>query len=296
MTLWRRGLLRRLDYFVSVGFPLFDFLAVYLSAHLALLTSDRFEGAAPPHYEIVVFFGALMVPAWLGRVGAYKPWRGQSTFVELRQLTLAWGAFFASLAVLALATKAGGLFSRVWLAHTMVIGWGVLAISRIIIRYALNQFRAKGFNSRFVILVGEPERCKLVAEELGRAKWSGLTVVEMVNVEEADALSALADVFQSREVDQLWLAMDLKDVDRINAVQSVAAPFPVKVMWSPDLVGVHLLNHKVAEVAGLPVVALQDRPLSGSATLLKVIEDRVLAFSILVLMAVPMLCLSLIHI
>lgn len=288
MPIWRRGLLRKLDYFVSVGFPFIDFLTVYSAAYLAVVSSGRFAEGVSSYYELAIFFGALVVPAWFGRLGIYGPWRGQPLFLEIRKISIAWFAFFAGLAVLALATQTGADFSRVWLAHTVIISWLGLVLSRLLVRKVLNTFRARGYNTRFVVVVGDPGRCDSVVEQLAAAKWSGLKVIAKFELADKNALSELAKLFNTRQVDQLWLAMDINEVDKINAVQAVAAPFPVQVMWSPDLVGVHLLNHRITDVAGMPVVALQDRPLSGVASLLKVLEDRVLAAAILLAMAVPM--------
>lgn len=292
MALWRRGLLRRLDSIVSAVFPALDFFLVFMASHLALASSSRFDAGVPNHYQLVIFFCALVTPAWFGRMGVYKPWRGQSVFLEVRKLTVAWLVFFASLAALALVTKAGAMFSRLWMAHAVVLGWVMLVGSRVLVRYILNYFRSRGFNSRFVVLVGDAKRTHVMAEELGEAKWSGLSVVATVNLEEHEALVKLSKILRSKLVDQLWLAMDIREVDRINAVQNVVAPHPIQVMWSPDLVGVNLLNHKVTEVAGMPVVALQDKPLGLLSLALKALEDKLVSSLILVVMAVPMICIA----
>lgn len=277
-----------MDYFVSAGFPLFDFITVYFAANVTLITSGRFDAGVPEHYQLAMLFGSLMVPAWFAQVGIYKPWRGQAVFVELRALVLAWTMFFAALAVLALITKTGSLFSRVWMGQAFLVGLLGLMGARILMRSLLRRFRKAGFNRRYIVVVGDAKRRFQIGAALDRARWSGLSITAQVDVADEDAMEHLSEIFRTRPVDQLWLAMDLKDVEKINTLQDVAAPYPVQVKWCPDLVGVHLLNHSVTEVAGMPAVTLQDRPLNGWATAIKTVEDRLLAAVILIVLALPM--------
>jgi putative colanic acid biosynthesis UDP-glucose lipid carrier transferase len=62
------------------------------------------------------------------------------------------------------------------------------------------------------------------------------------------------------------------------------------VNWVPDIFSLRLINHSVREIAGIPVLTLSETPLMGLRLFLKNLEDKVLAFLIL-LFAAPVLLL-----
>jgi len=59
----------------------------------------------------------------------------------------------------------------------------------------------------------------------------------------------------------------------------------ISVNWVPDIFSLRLINHSVREIAGIPVLTLSETPLMGMRLFLKNLEDKVLAFLILVLAA-----------
>ena len=67
-------------------------------------------------------------------------------------------------------------------------------------------------------------------------------------------------------------------------------PWHISVNWVPDIFSLRLINHSVREIAGIPVLTLSETPLMGMRLLLKNLEDRVLAFLIL-LFAAPVLAI-----
>lgn len=297
MSLLKRGLLRRFDVGIAFVMPVFDFVLAYLALATALGTSERFLEGVPERYWIVIFFASILAPAWFARVGLYQPWRGQPLWSELRGVAMAWCGLAIVMALVALATKTGGAYSRMWLMHSFLLGLFFLGVFRIVLRLLINHFRARGFNARFVVLIGSEKRCKEALRTIKAAAWSGLTVSKKIvfknGIDETTRWTQeLRGELESNLVDQIWLAFDLSQSDVIDQVQKVIAPYPVRLVWVPDLLGVQLINQSVSEVAGMPVVTLQGAPLSGWKRLIKGLEDRVLAAAILLLMAVPMLLIA----
>lgn len=292
--MFQSGLLRRLEPAFLVLMPLLDVLLFVLGCRLAIMSSERFLTGVPVHYDVAIFVTALVLPAWFGRVGLYRRWRGQGVLEELRKIIAAWCAFVALLALAALLTKTGALYSRVWIAHSFVWVLLLLLVVRLVIRASANYVRARGFNCRYVVLLGEAGRCERVRQQVSLASWAGLDVVSVVEMAEDEELAVqrLQGLLSDRQIDQLWLALDVGQVELVNRIQQVAAKYPLKVVWVPDLAGVQMLKYAVNEVAGLTVVTLQGNPLSFSGAVVKAIEDRVLALVILLLMAIPMILIA----
>ena len=76
----------------------------------------------------------------------------------------------------------------------------------------------------------------------------------------------------------------------VQLLVSQLARLPVQVTFVPDIYGVKLLNHSIADIAGLPVIHLMDSPLSGVKGIIKTIEDKVLA-GLILLVASPLMLL-----
>ena len=53
----------------------------------------------------------------------------------------------------------------------------------------------------------------------------------------------------------------------------------VDVIWAPDIFALNLLNHSVREVAGVPLISLNESPLTSSkvSTIMKDVMDRSIA-------------------
>jgi putative colanic acid biosynthesis UDP-glucose lipid carrier transferase len=60
----------------------------------------------------------------------------------------------------------------------------------------------------------------------------------------------------------------------------------------PDIYGFHLLNHSLTDIAGLPVVSLTETPMSGINSVIKTVEDYVLATLVLICTAPLLLAIA----
>jgi len=66
----------------------------------------------------------------------------------------------------------------------------------------------------------------------------------------------------------------------------------VNIKLIPDIFGFSILNHSMTEIAGLPAVNLSDTPMGGANRVIKELEDRLLAFIIILLISPVLLCIS----
>ena len=65
----------------------------------------------------------------------------------------------------------------------------------------------------------------------------------------------------------------------------------VDVHWAPNIFSLNLINHSVKELAGIPIITLSETPLIGANLAIKILEDRILAVVILILIS-PVLILT----
>ena len=94
------------------------------------------------------------------------------------------------------------------------------------------------------------------------------------------------------EVDQVIVALPWSAEQRTLDLLRRLATFPVHVRLAPELILYHFAGTQSTEVAGLPLLHLLDRPISGAASLLKRGEDVLLGGLCLIALAVPMLLIA----
>ena len=111
-------------------------------------------------------------------------------------------------------------------------------------------------------------------------------------VEDCPVLGTLDDLLafaRVEPIDQIIITLPQHAASRRLACFEKLRHLPVDVRLSPDLPGLELSGHGVTELAGMPLLRVFDRPLTGWSALAKGVEDRVLAALVLVLAAPVML-------
>ena len=255
----------------------------------------------PVRYVTALLGVALIALAAFAATGLYRSQRGVSFVDETRTLCIAWLAIAVSSGSFLFLSKTGADFSRAWALIWMVGGLFGHVLLRAAIRLALRTMRRRGLNLRHIVIVGAGEHGRNVARRIRAAPWSGMSVRAFYDDDAAPGavvdgvlvagpISQLTADADERPTDQVWIALPLRDEDRIRAVAEALRQTPAVIRFVPDIYGFHLLNHSVTEVAGMPVLNLTDSPHSGVSRTLKAVEDYVLA-TIMLVAALPIFAL-----
>ena len=280
-------------------------LAAYLSFSLyikgILNSADGFAGYRDP-VAISVLFALITFPA----VGLYGTWRGLSLTREIRAISIALAIIFLGLAVLSVVTKTSAYYSRMWAGLWLVFSWLLLVGCHSLARGFLRWMRSLGLNYRNIVIVGSGDILATVANQLMEASWAGFHIVAIFGPRDStlpklvskqvyytDKTKELAVFVRENNVDQVWIATPLSGEQCIEEVMSELHYSSVDIRYIPDIFGFRLLNHSITEVAGLPVVNLSVTPMDGVSRWVKMLEDRFLAFLILLLTSPLMLLIAL---
>ncbi|MDQ6916715.1 MAG: undecaprenyl-phosphate glucose phosphotransferase [Pseudomonadota bacterium] len=243
---------------------------------------------APPTYWVAMLAVALLSLAVFPATGLYRPQRGASLVEDMRALGSGWLSLLAIAVFLAFVTKTGETYSRVWVALWFAGGFLLQTAMRVGMRLSLRYLRRRGYNLRHICIVGAGELGREVALRLRRAPWSGLSLrgffddtpelagaaVEGIPV--LGTIDSLSHYLEQSGVDQVWIALPLRDEQRIRRLVAELRGHAVQVRYVPDIFGFQLLRHSFSEVAGMPVIGLTDTPLEGLQRVLKTLEDYIL--------------------
>jgi Undecaprenyl-phosphate glucose phosphotransferase len=158
-------------------------------------------------------------------------------------------------------------------------------------------------DSRRVLLIGGTQAGQRILAAARSSAWMGLDVlgyvgtpydqVEIVDSPILGDLSCLPKIVEEYAPDQIWIALPMRAEETIQKVLQLTLDTPATVRFVPDFFGYELINHHAVALAGVPVITLRSSRVEGHAGLIKAIEDRSIAFLLLVLLGPLMVLIGL---
>ncbi len=288
-----------------------DLLAIAFCGLLAFYSSNAYEfytalgvEGIPDHYIKVLLLAVLLVGLIFPLFSVYRVWRGASTLTEIKHLTMAWTMVALTLAILAFMTRTGADYSRSWMGIWFASGWIALVGSRVILRLVLRWLRSSGFNHRHIVIVGTGEQAVVVADRLRKSTWFGLEISAMFRSSDQllpawlsgtkiiDDFATLRQHVDDMQVDQVWISLPHSEEETIRRVIGALDGSAVEIRYVPDIFEYQLMHHSLTEMAGIPVVNISYSAIDGANRFLKMIEDYVLAFVLLVFASPLMLLIA----
>jgi Undecaprenyl-phosphate glucose phosphotransferase len=277
---------------VDVGWVATAWLGAYLL---------RFDLGIPaplgrPAPEPYVYALAVILPLFLALFlshGLYEARRMDSPLGEASAVIRATATGVVMLAALTFFAR-GVSYSRLVLGFFAVFApIGVIAF-RSTVRFALRRARLRGFNIRYVLVVGSGPLAESVIHRIGGRPGAGLRLLGVVAdgaiggaVAGTPVIGGYADlkaILREQRVDQVIIALSRHESERFEKVAAELSDEIVNVKVVPDLLHGVGLRSTVESLDGIPVIGLQETGLSGWGALVKRLFDIVASASLLVLL------------
>ena len=291
-----------------------DWFLVVITGYLSFLVLEKskrfppYESFLPTDYLLALII-VFLLSAWLLPLFyQYKTWRGESILDEVRGILAGWFVVFSLFLAIVVFAKYSHHFSRTWIF--LWFSFGVLAfiISRIILRFSLYFFRKKGLNQRHIVIVGSGELGQRIAAKIKVAAWTGLQITgffsdipnqqanseDIADIPDLGKISEVVAYVDKNNIDQVWIAMSLRHIDKIRNLIDELHTVAVDVRLIPDIFSLRLLNHSISLVDGIPVINMSVTPMVGANKLVKWMEDKILSFIILILISPLMIIIALV--
>jgi len=253
-----------------------------------------------PPFEAYLYPLIAIVPLWLVLFrshGLYEPQRTASALHE------AGGVVRASAIGVLLLAAATFFVRNVSYSRGVVLGFSVLApLStigvRTILRSGLRALRRRGYNLRYVLVVGGGQLAEEVIERIDAHPAAGMRVLGVLaegfervggSVGSAPVVAGYqglkAALHGDTRVDQVIVALPRHESDVVEKVLADLEDEIVSVKLAPDLLHVMTLCSSVEDLDGLPIIALRDTPMVGWAAVQKRVFDLLASTLALVLVA-----------
>jgi Undecaprenyl-phosphate glucose phosphotransferase len=192
-------------------------------------------------------------------------------------------------------------YSRLVVLYFALLAGAGLVLFRIGLRSALRSMRARGFNLRHVLAVGEGAALEHLIERLEAYPELGLRVRGVIT----DDFGArtqfcgrpivgryddVVTVLRNGGVDEVLIALPPSCGDRLDRLLELLKDETLDVGIVPDVHRYVTLGCEVEEFDGLPVVRINDSPVMGGAALAKRATDATLSAFLLIALS-PLLFL-----
>lgn len=248
----------------------------------------------------------LILPVWavvFELVDLYRPRRISTHWSEMGDIVK--GSSLAMLIFLGIIFIIHDIvLSRIVVALFWVSNVAFLNLSHVGLREGLRFLRRRGYNLRYVLVIGAPRQAKRLIRKLQWHRHLGLKVAGAYLTSQDDSGERLAGIdflvnrqeilpfVRSREIDQVFITVPLDEAWRLREIPSWLQDEPVTLYFVPDLGEFAKLRGAVEEFDELHVITLQASPLDGWNSVLKRTMDLCLGALALLLFSPLMVIIS----
>ena len=249
-------------------------------------------GEIPADYRLLAVLSLFCVSVIYRRRNVYS--RSASFYKKAFNLLTAWFHVLLLLALIGFVTKNGESFSREVLIEWAVVGYILQLISMIALGGLYKRYKVIFPRDIVTLVVGTGDMAKKLVNNLNVD--NGLADQVVGFVESYDDLSTgdeaadlplpllgraenLRQVIKDYNIRRIYIALPVSESEIIEALHIDLLDMNVDVIWVPDILGLNLLNHSIREVAGMPLISLNESPATSrrSHIVVKGLMDRVLA-------------------
>jgi exopolysaccharide biosynthesis polyprenyl glycosylphosphotransferase len=183
--------------------------------------------------------------------------------------------------------------SRSFLLLLFPAQWLATMSSRLMLRWGFEKLRARGYNLRYVLIIGTNPRAQAFAAQLADHRELGLKIRGFVDDQPAELprgwkylgpLERIETYLHDDVVDEVAICLPFTDMERINAIAHVCEEVGKIVRLPVDMLDRAFAAGRVEDLDGTPVYSLVSGPDRMVALLVKRLVDiATAAFGLLLL-------------
>lgn len=283
----KRRLLRNHDTLAQWVQRLLNILVISFTLCLFAYLKDGFVAS---QYRTMLAFAILLMLITYHIMGVFR--RFDSMEGAIQHLARAWGTVIIVLAWTAFLTKTSEQYSRqviVYWVFTAFLGQALLQCAA----YYWHQLYRRHFQKRIpALIVGCGDVAQHLARSITKNIWMSDTILGLINYEESDVRQvevpvlggrdSLRRVVEENNIRRVYIALPLTAGVQVKQVHDTLVSANVDLVWAPDIFSFQLLNHSVREVAGIPLINLNETPLiAGGPAFIKLAMDKFIALAMI---------------
>jgi len=202
----------------------------------------------------------------------YQIWRGSRLGRLATRIFLAWLIVFAALTILGFVTKRSEIYSRRLLLTWLVVTPPVLVLLRALVYQITGWLRARGHNSRTLVIGGAGQLGRTLGENILQIRAIGISIRGFfddaprepevalaggkVRVPVLGTLDDMVDYVQAHKVDMVYLALPFRAEERLRQIVERLGHTTASVYLAPDVFVFSLLQAGLTDLNGIPLISL----------------------------------------
>lgn len=253
-------------------------------------------------YKITAIIAFLLALVIFRESDLHHCWRNGGLRAQSGRLMGAWLLLIAVLLFLGYATKSSGYFSRrvlmTWFVTTPIL----VLVSHAIVRALMSRFYATEKNTASVVIAGLGDVGRRMARQIREDAHLGMSLRGFFDDRNAERLELaveerllgqlddVAEYVGTHKIDRIYVALPMMQERRITKLLEDLRDTTASIYFIPDIFIFDLIQARMSEVNGIPVVSLCETPFYGVRGLLKRLTDVVVA-SVILLLVSPLMIL-----
>ena len=289
---------------IVLGLRIGDVAAVLVAGGIAYwLRHDTLN--VPEDYWVAILLGAFLAAIYMHFANLYTYSNLASFSLQFGAVTAIWGGVFVTLIALAYFAHISDNYSRFWGVTWFTLTLILFGAGRVVLAYQVERWARRGELDINVAVVGAGDFGHRLVNYLDGRKTAGYRIVGVFDdrrtrvpdeVEGYPVRGTVDDLLafvRSNRVDEIIVAVPWRAGGRLRSLIGRLQAVAADVMLCPEEILLEIPNLGYGDVAGIHMLKLSERPLSGWSRLAKGIEDRVLAILMLVAFSPVMLLIAL---
>ena len=281
-------------------------LVAIAGATLAYLHPRYTELDIAPSYVLVILATGIALPLLINAFGLYTIQSLLRPIEQIRRIGSTWTLIFAVIVFAMFMSKSGESYSRAWLASWYLLGLSLLVISRMVLAQLTRHWNRQGQLSRHAVLVGGGQPAAELLHAFGSSDASDINVVGIFDdrddirsprrvgeLHKLGNVSELVDFVRQARVDLLLVTLPLAAEDRLLQILKRLWVLPVDIRLSAYSQKFHFRPRAYSYIGNVPFLDVFDKPLGDWGSILKSIEDKVIAALALIFLSPVMALVAL---
>ncbi len=278
---------------IIIGLRFADVMAV-VGAGLFAYWARHGSFAITDIYLTAVLVAAFLTATYMHFTNLYSFANLVTFSLQFGKVTAIWGAVFVTLIGLAYFTQVSDSFSRFWVVTWFTSTLMLFGILRIGLAYQVESWAKRGELDINIAIIGSGAPAEKLIRHLEQTRGGGTAIVgvfrdsttatsgEICGHQILGDIEDLLVFMRNNRVDEIIVAVPWRDDGEVHALTAKLQTIAVDVKLCPEEISLGLPNLGYGEIAGIPMLKLSERPLSGWSVFAKGIEDRVLATLLLI--------------
>ncbi len=275
----------------------FDIWAIYIA-------DGVLAGAA--FYAAPILIVSGLVPIVFQAFGLYTVHALLRVAEQSARVALAWSIVFAVMTAVVFLTKAGDVYSRVWLLAWFGFGLMALLCFRFLVCGFVRKWNKDGRLDRSAVIVGGGPRAAKLIEALDGSDDIDISIAgifddrsderspsEVKGYPKLGNVSQLVEFARNARVDLLIVSLPIAAENRLLEVLKKLWVLPVDIRLSAHTDKLRFRPRAYSYIGSVPFLDVFDKPLSGWDIIIKTIEDRFIAALAIVLLSPVMALVAL---